>query len=68
MILAVGRNYAGHAEEVGLSLGQSPSVFLSEPQTLLPDAGDVVLPPQACQGRSDTRRSWRSSLAGLLGT
>lgn len=44
-VLAVGRNYARHAEEMGLALGDDPSVFLKPLQALVPHGGDVVLPP-----------------------
>ncbi len=43
-VLAVGRNYARHATEMGLPLGEQPSVFLKPLQSLLPHGHDVVLP------------------------
>ncbi|WP_426246491.1 fumarylacetoacetate hydrolase family protein [Nocardioides sp. LHG3406-4] len=49
-VLAVGRNYARHAEEMGLALGDNPSVFLKPLQTLLAHDGDVVLPPTDLSG------------------
>jgi 2-keto-4-pentenoate hydratase/2-oxohepta-3-ene-1,7-dioic acid hydratase in catechol pathway len=45
-ILAIGRNYAEHAQEMGLELGAAPSVFLKPLQTLVADGGEVVLPPR----------------------
>jgi 2-keto-4-pentenoate hydratase/2-oxohepta-3-ene-1,7-dioic acid hydratase in catechol pathway len=44
-ILAIGRNYAAHAEEMGLAMGSNPSVFIKPLQTLVPQDGTVVLPP-----------------------
>lgn len=44
-IFAVGRNYAAHAEEMGLELGADPSVFLKPISSLLDPGGAVVLPP-----------------------
>ena len=46
-VLAVGRNFAAHAKEVGLRTGAVPSVFLKPLQTLVPDGGEVVLPPRS---------------------
>lgn len=45
-ILAVGRNYAAHAEEMGLPLSREPSVFMEPPSSLLGPGGTVVLPDQ----------------------
>jgi 2-keto-4-pentenoate hydratase/2-oxohepta-3-ene-1,7-dioic acid hydratase in catechol pathway len=45
-VLAVGRNYAQHAVEMGLPMGAQPSVFLKPLQSLLPHDRDVVLPPR----------------------
>jgi 2-keto-4-pentenoate hydratase/2-oxohepta-3-ene-1,7-dioic acid hydratase in catechol pathway len=49
-VLAVGRNYAQHATEMGLPLGEQPSVFLKPPQSLLAHGHDVVLPPRDLSG------------------
>ena len=46
-ILAIGRNYAQHAREMGLAVGPNPSVFMKPLQTLLPHGGAVVLPPES---------------------
>lgn len=43
-VVAIGRNFVAHAEEMSLSLGQSPSVFLKPLQTLVAHEGAVVLP------------------------
>jgi 2-keto-4-pentenoate hydratase/2-oxohepta-3-ene-1,7-dioic acid hydratase in catechol pathway len=43
-ILAVGRNYADHAAEMGLPTGAEPAVFLKPPSSLLAPGGTVVLP------------------------
>lgn len=49
-VIAVGRNYAGHASEMGFELESNPSVFLKPLQTLLPHGGSVVLPPTTLSG------------------
>jgi 2-keto-4-pentenoate hydratase/2-oxohepta-3-ene-1,7-dioic acid hydratase in catechol pathway len=46
-ILAIGRNYAAHAREMDLPMGEQPSAFLKPLQTLVPDGGTVVLPPRS---------------------
>jgi len=43
-ILAVGRNYAAHAQEMGLSVGDEPAVFIKPPSALLDPGGTVLLP------------------------
>jgi 2-keto-4-pentenoate hydratase/2-oxohepta-3-ene-1,7-dioic acid hydratase in catechol pathway len=43
-ILAVGRNFAAHAAEMGLALGGPPSVFIKPLQTIIAEGGEVVLP------------------------
>ena len=43
-VLAIGRNYAAHAEEMGLPMGDSPSAFLKPLQTLVTHGGSVELP------------------------
>ena len=43
-ILGIGRNYRAHAEEMGLRLGPTPSVFLKPLETLVPHGGTVILP------------------------
>lgn len=50
-VLAIGRNYAQHAEEVGLSIGGEPSSFIKPLQTLVPHDGAVVLPPRELSTR-----------------
>jgi 2-keto-4-pentenoate hydratase/2-oxohepta-3-ene-1,7-dioic acid hydratase in catechol pathway len=45
-ILGIGRNYRAHAEEMGLRLGPTPSVFLKPLETLVPHGGTVILPPE----------------------
>jgi 2-keto-4-pentenoate hydratase/2-oxohepta-3-ene-1,7-dioic acid hydratase in catechol pathway len=46
-VIAVGRNFVAHINEMGLGAGQQPSVFLKPPQTLVPHGANVVLPPPA---------------------
>lgn len=43
-VVAVGRNFGAHAAEVGLALGDVPSVFLKPLQTLVADDDEVILP------------------------
>jgi 2-keto-4-pentenoate hydratase/2-oxohepta-3-ene-1,7-dioic acid hydratase in catechol pathway len=44
-IFAIGRNYAGHAREMGFTLPPDPSVFIKARGSLLDPEGVVVLPP-----------------------
>ncbi len=46
-ILAVGRNYADHAAEMGLEAGARPVWFLKPPTAIVHDGGIVRLPPGA---------------------
>ena len=44
-IMAIGRNYAAHAAEMGFELPEQPSVFMKPPTSMIPHGGTVVLPP-----------------------
>jgi 2-keto-4-pentenoate hydratase/2-oxohepta-3-ene-1,7-dioic acid hydratase in catechol pathway len=47
-IVAVGRNYAEHAAELGNAVpDQEPILFLKAPSTLVLDGGEIVLPPES---------------------
>lgn len=46
-IVAVGRNYAEHAKELGNEAPSEPIIFLKPPSTVLPPNGTVVRPPQS---------------------
>jgi 2-keto-4-pentenoate hydratase/2-oxohepta-3-ene-1,7-dioic acid hydratase in catechol pathway len=46
-IVAVGRNYAEHAKELGNEAPSEPIIFLKPPSALLPHEGTIVLPPQS---------------------
>ena len=50
-VMAIGRNYAQHAEEVGLTIGSAPSAFIKPPQALISHGGTVVLPPRELSAR-----------------
>ncbi|HJT18005.1 MAG TPA: fumarylacetoacetate hydrolase family protein [Thermoanaerobaculia bacterium] len=46
-IVAVGRNYAEHAKELGNDTPAEPIIFLKPPSALLPHEGTIVRPPQS---------------------
>jgi 2-keto-4-pentenoate hydratase/2-oxohepta-3-ene-1,7-dioic acid hydratase in catechol pathway len=46
-IVAVGRNYAEHAKELGNDAPAEPIIFLKPPSTLLAPGGTIVRPPQS---------------------
>jgi 2-keto-4-pentenoate hydratase/2-oxohepta-3-ene-1,7-dioic acid hydratase in catechol pathway len=48
-IVCVGRNYAGHARELGNDVPTEPLLFLKAPSSLVLDGGHIVLPPHSQQ-------------------
>ena len=46
-IVAVGRNYAEHAKELGNEAPSEPILFLKPPSALLPPNGTIIRPPQS---------------------
>jgi 2-keto-4-pentenoate hydratase/2-oxohepta-3-ene-1,7-dioic acid hydratase in catechol pathway len=46
-IVAVGRNYAEHAKELGNETPSEPIIFLKPPSALLPHEGRIIRPPQS---------------------
>lgn len=46
-IVAVGRNYAEHAKELGNEAPAEPIIFLKPPSTVLKPGGAIVRPPQS---------------------
>ncbi|MBP9664244.1 MAG: fumarylacetoacetate hydrolase family protein [Pyrinomonadaceae bacterium] len=44
-IVCVGRNYAGHAKELGNEVPKEPLLFLKAPSALVFDGDEIVLPP-----------------------
>ncbi len=46
-IIAIGRNYAEHAKELGNDTPPEPIIFLKPPSALLPPGGTIVRPPQS---------------------
>jgi 2-keto-4-pentenoate hydratase/2-oxohepta-3-ene-1,7-dioic acid hydratase in catechol pathway len=46
-IYCIGRNYAEHARELNNPVPTEPVVFLKPASSLLPDGGDVVIPPDS---------------------
>ena len=48
-ILCMGRNYREHAQEQGAEIPEVPMLFMKAPSATLPDAGEIILPPQSHQ-------------------
>jgi 2-keto-4-pentenoate hydratase/2-oxohepta-3-ene-1,7-dioic acid hydratase in catechol pathway len=46
-IVAVGRNYAEHAKELGNEAPSEPIIFLKPPSAILPPNGTIIRPPQS---------------------
>ena len=78
-IVAVGRNYAEHAKELGNEAPSEPIIFLKPPSALLPPNGTIVRPPQSQRvdfegelaivigktARNVSRADWRSVVVGF---
>jgi 2-keto-4-pentenoate hydratase/2-oxohepta-3-ene-1,7-dioic acid hydratase in catechol pathway len=78
-IVAVGRNYADHAKELGNEAPSEPIIFLKPPSTLLAPGGTIVRPPQSQRvdfegelaivigkrARNVARTDWRSVVRGF---
>lgn len=61
-IVAVGRNYAEHAKELGNEPPSEPIIFLKPPSALLPHEGTIVRPPQS------QRVDYEGELAMVIGS
>src|SRR5439155_7231632 len=73
-IVAVGRNYAEHARELGNEAPSEPIIFLKPPSAVLAPNGTIVRPPQSQRvdfegelaiiigktARNTPRAEWRS--------
>ncbi|KKJ01143.1 fumarylacetoacetate hydrolase family protein [Prochlorothrix hollandica] len=46
-VVAVGKNYAKHAAEMGGSVPQEPLIFLKPPTTVIADGETILYPPQS---------------------
>jgi 2-keto-4-pentenoate hydratase/2-oxohepta-3-ene-1,7-dioic acid hydratase in catechol pathway len=46
-VVAVGRNYADHAKELGNEAPSEPILFLKPPSAIIPPEGTIVRPPQS---------------------
>jgi 2-keto-4-pentenoate hydratase/2-oxohepta-3-ene-1,7-dioic acid hydratase in catechol pathway len=78
-IVAVGRNYAEHAKELGNEAPSEPIIFLKPPSALLNPNGTIVRPPQSQRvdfegelaivigktARNISRSGWRSVVLGF---
>ncbi|HEV7570905.1 MAG TPA: fumarylacetoacetate hydrolase family protein [Thermoanaerobaculia bacterium] len=78
-IVAVGRNYAEHAKELGNEAPSEPIIFLKPPSALLDPNGTIVRPPQSQRvdfegelaivigetARNIRRDDWRSVVLGF---
>lgn len=60
-IVAVGRNYADHARELGNDVPKEPILFLKPPSAFLPPGGRIELPP------SSSRVDFEGELAIVIG-
>ncbi len=61
-IVAVGRNYAEHAKELGNEPPSEPIIFLKPSTAVLPPNGTIVLPPQS------QRVDYEGELAIVIGS
>ncbi len=61
-IVAVGRNYADHARELGNEPPTEPILFLKPPSALLPHEGTIIRPPQS------QRVDYEGELAIVIGS
>jgi len=78
-IVAVGRNYAEHAKELGNEAPSEPIIFLKPPSAVLPPNGTIIRPPQSQRvdfegelaivigkrARNVPRSDWRSVVLGF---
>jgi len=48
-IVAVGRNYALHAAELGSAVPKQPLIFLKPPSSVIGDGEAIVLPPESAR-------------------
>jgi len=48
-IVAVGRNYALHAAELGSAVPKEPLIFLKPPSSVIGDGEAIVLPPESAR-------------------
>ncbi len=48
-IVCIGRNYAGHAKELGNDVPAEPLLFLKAPSSLIGDGDAIMIPPQSDQ-------------------
>ncbi|WP_017719490.1 fumarylacetoacetate hydrolase family protein [Kamptonema formosum] len=46
-IVAVGKNYADHAAEMGTAVPSEPLLFLKPPTAVIPTGGEIAYPPQS---------------------
>ena len=78
-IVAVGRNYAEHAKELGNEAPSEPIIFLKPPTAVLPPNGTIIRPPQSQRvdfegelaivigktARNVKRADWRNVVLGF---
>ena len=78
-IVAVGRNYADHAKELGNEAPPEPIIFLKPPTAVLPPEGKIIRPPQServdfegelaivigREARNVPRAKWREYVRGF---
>ena len=78
-IVAVGRNYAEHAKELGNDVPSEPIIFLKPPTTVIAPGAKIVIPPQSQRvefegelaivigkrARNIARSNWRDAVLGF---
>lgn len=64
-ILAIGRNYADHAAEMGGTTLGNPIVFMKNPASVIGDGDSIVIPP-ICREHGP-QVDWEGELAVILG-
>ena len=60
-IVAVGKNYADHAAEMGTKVPPEPLIFLKPPTSVIPSEGEIEYPPQS------QRVDYEGELALIIG-
>ncbi|MHC5005076.1 MAG: fumarylacetoacetate hydrolase family protein, partial [Planctomycetota bacterium] len=65
-ILAIGRNYAEHAREMGGNRPERPLVFMKNPASVIGDGERIVIPPVSGEGGNQI--DFEGELAVIIGS